>query len=50
MVNDLAVGRERDSSLELYRILGMFAIVVSHVVLSLLPTEVSLGGGYFTAC
>ena len=27
MVKDLTVSRERDSSLELYRIVGMFAIV-----------------------
>ena len=48
MVKSLTAGRERDSSLELYRIVGMFAIVVSHVVLSLLPNQVSFGGGYLT--
>ena len=44
MVKDLTASRERDSSLELYRIVGMLAIVVSHVALSLLPNQVSFGG------
>ena len=40
----MTASRERDSSLELYRIDGVFAIVVSHVALSLLPSSVAFGG------
>lgn len=42
-VNQSSSRHDRDSSLELLKIIAMIAIVCSHVVQSLLPNE--LGGG-----